>query len=394
METKWKSPKIITGPVATGDYYYHRAEIVSEIWEELEKGCFILMAAPRRVGKTSIMRYIQNNPKENYKVIFQSIQSLTSEEEFYKAIYALILSCLSTSNKLKNYFQTYLKTKSITEVNISGGFKISNTSINYLNEINKIISDINEIGETIVLLIDELPEVLHRLNKNGKKEEAISILKNLRTWRQDEKFKNLKFVLAGSIGIHYVVNAIEGRNSDLNDLKKIQCNTLDKDEINKYIDWATKDATIQYSNELRDYLLEKIKYFVPYFFNIMFDTINNTARKEKNQTMTKSSIDNAFNLVIKNNEYFSDWKNRLSEYLPKEDFKYVNNILTHIAHKDNITIQEIYNKASEYNKNDVYMDLINELEHDGYIIEENKKYIFISPFLKEFWKHNNPNYNG
>ncbi len=394
MIQNWKSPKIIIGPVATGRFYYHREEIVNEIWEELEKGCFILLAAPRRVGKTSIMKYMEENPKENHKVIFKNIQSLKSEDEFYKVLYGLILSCLSTSKKLKNYFVKYIKSKSITEVDIKGSFKIASIDSNYLQEINTLISEIANIGETIVLLIDELPEVLYRLNKSNKKEEAISILKNLRSWRQDDKFRKLQFVLADSIGIHSIVKIIEGRDSDLNDLRKIQCNVLDEKEVNDYLDWATENATVQYSAELREYLQDKIRYFVPYFFNIMLDTIDKTARNGNNPNINSLSIDRAFELAIKNNDYFKDWKKRLSDYLPKEDFSFVNELLIHIAHKDKISIQEIYNKAVNHNKVNDYMDFVNDLEHDGYIAEQNQKYVFISPFLKEFWKRNNPVYNG
>ena len=61
------------------------------------------------------------------------------------------------------------------------------------------------------MFIDELPEVLHSLNKKNKKEDAIVILKNLRRWRQEDQFKNFRIVLAGSVGIHHVIKLIEGR---------------------------------------------------------------------------------------------------------------------------------------------------------------------------------------
>jgi hypothetical protein len=394
MKEEWKSPNTIIGPVATGNYYYKRPEIVNEIWDELEKGNYILIAAPRRVGKTSVMKNIEENPRENFKVIFENVQSLKSENDFYKELYKLILKCLSNSKKIKNWFKTYISSKSITEIDINGSFKISHLELNYLNEINNIIPQIDKNGEIIILLIDELPEVLHNLNKNNKKDEAISILKNLRRWRQESQFNKLRFVLAGSIGIHYVVNTIEGRNSDLNDLKKVQYHPIEIPETDDYFDWATKNASVKYNEELRTYFLEKIQYFVPYFFNILLDEIDKQARKENNQKITKQTIDDAFDLVIKHNDYFSDWKKRLSDYLPKEDFKFVNEILIHIAHKNQISIQEIYNKAEKYDKTIDYMDFVNDLEQDGYIVEQNQKYIFISAFLKEFWKRNNPIYNG
>ncbi|SEN93386.1 AAA-like domain-containing protein [Flavobacterium sp. CF108] len=390
MSMYWKSPKIVLGPVATGDYYYKREEIVNDIWAELDKGSFVLMAAPRRVGKTSVMKHLEKYPKENYRVIFKNVQSLKSEKEFYKTIYGLILSCLSKSSKLKNYFKKYIANKSISEVDLTGSFKIDSKEIDYLEEINVVISDIQKEGETVVLLIDELPEVLHNLNKNSKKEEAIGILKNLRSWRQEERFSKLKFVLAGSIGIHYVVNTIEGRSTDLNDLKKVSCHALDYDEANQYIDWATKDATVQYNQDLKKYLLAKIQYFIPYFLNIIFDEVDKKARKNNKIDITESDIDDAFNVSIKNNDHFEDWKKRLSDYLPAEDYTYANKILTHIAHKNKIPIQKIHDFAITYNKKDDFMDIIDELEKDGYIVENKKSYSFISPFLKEFWKRKNP----
>jgi hypothetical protein len=36
METIWKSPHTIIGPVARGNNYYERPEIVNDIWSDLE----------------------------------------------------------------------------------------------------------------------------------------------------------------------------------------------------------------------------------------------------------------------------------------------------------------------------------------------------------------------
>lgn len=396
MDTEWISPKTILGPVATGDYYYPRKEIVEEIWCELEKGNFILIAAPRRVGKTSIMKDIEANPRANFKVKFESIQGVNSKEEFYKILYKLILTCLNNSSKAQKWLAHYVKSKSIVEITIEGGIKFSNVKVDYLEEINSIFKQLDENTETIVLLLDELPEVLHRLNKNGKKDEAIAILNQLRTWRQSG-FKKLQFVFAGSIGIHYVVKAIEGRTSGLNDLHKVICNPLVGEEPHAFIEWSTADATVQYTETLKNYLLQKIQYYyTPYFINLMLDEINRTAKKRKNPNITEADIDIAFLTIEKNNDHFADWKNRLKDYMPKSDFDFVNEILIHVAHKETIAIQAIYNKAVSHEKTDDYMDLINDLEQDGYLVEGtvgSQNYVFISPFLKVFWKRNNPIYN-
>ena len=389
MDAKWKSPNTIIGSVAKGKFFFKRDNIIRDIWKEIEKGNYVLIAAPRRVGKSSVMQNMEENPKDGYKLIFRNIQSVDSEKNFYKIMYELILNCLNTSQKIGSWFSTYKSKIGITGISTTG-INIENKEIKYKNEIDEVINKLKDEGETVVLLIDELPEVLFRLYKNGKQEEAISILKNLRQWRQNADSQKLRFVLAGSIGIHYVVKLIEGRTSDLNDLKLIDCNPLLATEIDTYFDWTTGEATVQYNSELRKYLTSKIQYFVPYFFNIMLEEIDKIAFNCQIPEITIETIDKAFENVIKNNDHFKDWKNRLKDYLPIEDFKFINEILKHISHNDKITIQQVYDKSIEYGKEDDFMEFMSDLQHDGYIIQIETEFRFISPFLKEFWKRNNP----
>ena len=184
----------------------------------------------------------------------------------------------------------------------------------------------------------------------------------------------------------------------LNDLKKAICNPLTKEEALKYIEWATANmANVQYPDELKHYLLKKIQhYYTPYFINLMLDEINTIARKQKNANISEKDIDQAFVNVEKSNAHFADWKSRLKDYMPITDFEFVNEILIHIAHQDSITIQSIYNKAVKHEKATDYMDLMDDLEQDGYLVEDeegSQNYVFISPFLKAYWKRNNPIYN-
>ena len=393
MNEKWNHPNIIIGSVATGNYYYHRPEIEENIWFELEKGAHILLSAPRRVGKTSLLKYIEEKPKHTYKVIFKSVQGINSASDYFREVYNLILNCLSNSDKYKNNLKKYFKSKKITEINLKGGIKFDDVNFDYLNEIKIIVTDLDPNGEIIVLLIDELPEVLHSLNKSGKNEEAQEILRNIRKWRQDSLFNKLKFVYSGSIGMHYITKIITGRTSDLNDLADVKFSPFSFAEAKYYIDWATEIAAVKYDENLKNHLLSKIQYYIPYFINIFLDRINSNAYKIEKTEINIDDIDTAFDTIIKENQYFDDWAQRLSDYLTKNEFSFVNKILTYIAHNKQITIQKIYDIALKFEFQDNYMSYINDLAKDGYLVENESKYTFISPFLKEYWLRNNPVYN-
>ncbi len=99
MKSKWISPKIIVGSVAKGNFYYPRPDIVEEIWEELEKGNNVLIAAPRRVGKSSVMVYMAANCPKGYQCDFETIQGVQTEVELYKRFYGLVVKCLKPHQK-------------------------------------------------------------------------------------------------------------------------------------------------------------------------------------------------------------------------------------------------------------------------------------------------------
>jgi len=393
MSSNWVDPNIILGSAATGDNFYFRAEIVDDIWSELKKGNSVLLAAPRRVGKTSVMQYMEQNPVENFKLIFSNIQGIKSSEEFFERIYTLLLNCLNKIDKAKNWFKKFLTSKSIGKIGIDG-IEFENRPTDFLKATDALLIEINKISEleNIVLLLDELPEVLFKINKTNKN-DAGTILEKLRNWRQQpEMNKKVKFVLAGSIGIHYVVDIIGNRNTDINDVGKVDFIPFSSGEARKYIDWAAQGASVIYNAELKEYILSKIQYYVPFFFNLLLDEINKAAKKTGSREITKLNIDTAFDTVVKNNDHFKDWKIRLKKYMPAKHFNFVNEILIHIAHEGRITLQEIYDKAVKHKQTDDYMGFMGNLEKDGYITEIGDEYRFISPFLSAFWKRDNPIY--
>ncbi len=390
----WINPKVIIGNTATGEYYFHRPIIVAEIWDQIERGNHVLLTAPRRVGKSSVMKYMAANAQEENKCIFENVQGIKNEDEFYKKVYLLLKSCLGNVKKSATWVIDFFRKIKIEEIDATGSIKFGDRTINYLEAINYILPKLNDEGIKVILFIDELPEVLHSLNKAGKKDEAGSILKNLRNWRQDDQFRNLCLVLAGSIGIHHVVKSIEGRTTDTNDFNKVDFESLTSDEAYNYIGWATEGATIQYDDSLKKYLLAKIGQYIPYFINLMLDEINRLARRKNDSNITPENIDNAFDIIVKNSDHFRDWKNRLFDYMVPEDANFQNDVLTYIAHSGSITQQKLYDFAVRDNKKTGYMELVGGLEKDGYIIEIENKYVFLSPFLQSFWKRENPIYNA
>ncbi|MBN2782512.1 MAG: ATP-binding protein [Campylobacterales bacterium] len=177
--------------------FCNRIDELRELKNDVGNGINVLLYAPRRFGKTSLLKKLQNELKSSIdtKVIFFDWMSVSSIDEFLDKYFHAIASNLeSTSDKVMNLFKDMLQIRpSIT-------MKISNSSdINYglsftKKELDSSFEDIINLpfqyakksGKKIVVIFDEFQEA-----------EQFGIEKKLRTLIQTHS-KDVSYIFSGS----------------------------------------------------------------------------------------------------------------------------------------------------------------------------------------------------
>lgn len=394
MAYKWVSPNTITGDAATGLRYFRRQHINDYFWQEVEKGNHILFVAPRRVGKTSIMKDLAENCPDGFFCIYQNIEGVKSRNEFYQRLFELILQCANKATKAKATFTQWSKRYGIEEITKSG-IKFKNSTIDYEKELRNILPELKNAKVKTVIFLDEFAEVINKLNKKNEQQDAVDILHTLREMRSDDDFSHFTLVFAGSIGLEFVIKSID-RPKLINDLHPIETGALTLEEATGFINQIIHGATIKLKPEIIEYLKRKVNHLLPYYLQLMLEEIDLMARENTKPDITNATVDKAFDRVLKKNKNFEDWLVRLRDY-HGDAFPFINEILVFAAHRNQISVQEIYNKASapEFKRTVDYMDFVEQLIHDGYLVETVQHiYRFISPFLQQFWLKKYPVYNG
>lgn len=385
--SKWIHPKTKTGDAVTGVSYLQRPKINELFWSLIEKGSDVLFVAPRRVGKTSIMKDLVATAPKEYFCIYKDVEGAITKNLFYKRVFEMLIQRLEGVSKYSKLFSNWVTKYEITKIG-TDGVEVGRKEIDYQKDVLNLLSEVAKEGSTVILFVDEFVEVILNLVNAGKQDEAISILHELREIRHNSELKNIIFVYAGSIGLHSVVKEI-GRPKLINDIEPLEIGSLNTKEATQLIKQLTENATIQYSDENTSYLISKIEYLLPYFVQLMLTEINQISFMNEITDIDKELIDKAFENVAKNTASFDDWVKRLKDY-QKENFGFVNTILTFCAHNGQINIQKIYDLSVEHSKDEIFKDLVDGLVHDGYLVEKNNNYQFLSPFLKHYWLHKNP----
>ncbi|MFW5803976.1 MAG: hypothetical protein ACOCWG_01955 [bacterium] len=385
--SKWIHPKTKTGDAVTGESYLRRPKINNLFWSHIEKGSDVLFVAPRRVGKTSIMKDLVATAPKKYFCIYKDVEGASTKNLFYKRVFEMLIQRLEGVKKYSKLFNNWVGKYEITNIG-KDSVTIERKETDFQKAVIDVLNEVAKTDLTVILFVDEFVEVILKLRKARKQDEAISILHELREIRHNSDLKNIIFIYAGSIGLHSVVKEI-GRPKLINDIEPLNIGSLKINETKQLIKQLTHDATIQYSEENIKYLINKINYLLPYFVQLMITEIDQIAHKNDIVEVDKYLIDRAFLNVTMNTASFDDWVKRLKDYQGK-NFKFINSVLTFCAHKNIISIQKIYDLSVEYGKDEIYKDLIDDLVRDGYLVEENSNYRFLSPFLKNYWLHKNP----
>ncbi|MFH1121972.1 MAG: hypothetical protein V1775_19295 [Bacteroidota bacterium] len=390
---EWVHPKTITGPAAEGESYLRRPYLNEEFWREIEKGSHILFIAPRRVGKTSVMKDLVANPKDGYDCIFENVESDKSIKEFFKRLYFLILNKLSLVGKTRTNVERWLKGRGIEELSFEGGVKFKEKDLDFKNELLLLIQKLPELDRKIVLFLDEFSEVISAIRRIEGDDNAIEVLHTIREIRQKKEFRNCTFVLAGSIGLEHVVGSLD-RLKLINDLHPVRIESLSRDEAMKLITQLTHSATVKYNPELIEIILDRIEHLIPYFIQLMVEEIDVILHKEGRYIPEVKDIETAFESIVKKNTNLNDWKDRLNvPYIRPDETLFSHKILLMLSHNGSITIQEIYNEVPLLTSPGNYMDIVFTLIRDGYISEKNEGiYKFTSPLLKAWWKKQHPIY--
>lgn len=372
--------KNVVGQVVTGEKFFNRKEDIRKLWEKIKSGSSILLSAPRRTGKTSILYNIKDNPGDGYSILYLDTESVDSCNEFFRKIY----------NHLLNESDEWLKTKIVEMAKSLGNkieevgktIKLGDKELNYYEELVQLMKKLDLKDQKIVVIIDEFAQTLQNILKDDEK-KAILFLEKNRSLRQNPEInKNIQFIYAGSIGLENVAGSIGG-SKYINDINAQILKPLSRNEAKELIKFILDGEHI-INDETIKHILNKLHEFVPYYIQIIIQEIHETGFSG-----TTDEIDRIFEEIVKKRIYFDHWHARLKSYKSKE-YKFAKRILNIASENEFVTSADIYDKAVEFGVEEDYKTVVNALVYDGYINNDGKpsEYKFNSPLLKMWWCRN------
>jgi len=380
------------GQAVRGEDFWERVNELASIWSAIESGSHILLVAPRRVGKTSIMFNLQDEPKDGYIVVYIDTESADSENEFWQKLFNTLLE-EEFVGKLKKYtkkFGLFLEETNIDKITTKGVEFGDGSVVDYATAFEKLIKELDS-DKKLIIMVDEFAQTVENIIKYENEKNAQSFLRTHRALRQNENLtKKVTFVYAGSIGLESVVTKM-GATKLVNDLNSIKVKPLSSDEAIAFTQVLCKSTSIEMSEDIIRLLLSKIEWLIPFYIQLLIQEISILCREEKEVVVSSEMIDKAIERALGHRHLFDHWRSKLKDGFKKKGYLFAKEILNIICEKDTMSSLKIRNKATKHELDEDYArEIIHSLEYDGYITkyEDGKMYRFNSPILKLWWYKN------
>ncbi|MCK4458430.1 MAG: ATP-binding protein [Methanosarcinales archaeon] len=387
------------GSPAIGDDFIDRENEIKQISTALAKDN-VLLIAPRRFGKTSIMKRLKRDLSSQDEIsIFIEVEDVDSPPQFLTEIVMALFDNERIKKKtnlistLGSSFQ-WLK-DNIEEIGVSVFRAKLRSSIETdlkedWTEKSRLIFDIIDNSESnIYFIIDEFPIAI----KNMDPKDSEKFLHWFRKLRQVSE--NLRFIVGGSVSIDRVVRDVGGV-AVINDFRRVRIGGFQREVALDAIKKVFREEKWQYTEVIGDKILDCIgEAYLPYFIAIMLSAIKEE-RVLTDEEINEKLIEDIYNFRILGNDgkhYFEHYSQRLRIFytgIAGMEEKAARAILRRVSRGEHYPIDlafEIFEQETGIADYERFMDLIADLENDFYI-ENNplKGLTFYSKMLRDWWR--------
>ena len=379
----------IVGPPVSGEDFWDREEVIELIRNSLKKQS-VLLSAPRRFGKTSIMRKIYEDSMD-YLPIFIDVEGLERPEEF---ISILISEVYKRNKNLKDNFLKNIGIKILERIDKIDIWKLrislrENLKENWFELGRELFKTLKISEKPILFLIDEIPLMIRNIKD---KEIAKSFLHWLRGLRQMPEISDkTRWVFGSSIGFNYVIKSVGTTSEVINDLKTIRIAEFERSQAEGFIkkliyeEIEIKDL----DSSIIDGILHKVGTPIPFFLQVIINELINLVKGGR--FLSPDLIKDAYDQMLSpwNRSYFEHYYERLAIYYEPQMARVVKKMLSLIAKKDTVNeteLLELFRKETEGKEDeDTFSLILSDLENDFYVVKRDTYYQFSTKLLKDWW---------
>lgn len=391
-------------PVKGSDEFFNRERELQILLEKITRGDSVYIAAPRRIGKTSLMHKAkQCLEDQGHRCLFHDLEGYKAPSEWISKMYVDMLSDTNikgikqiAANLLKNAATT-LSNKDILDQGIQGILKGFLDATQWRQNGGHLFQTLTEScpeGKRLVIFLDELAVMIQKMQEfqtedcrhNEPHQDVDVFLAWLRSIQQRFPTK-ISFVVASSIGLPPLLGRL-GLSRHMNAFVSFKLDAWTPEVAQECILALGRGASLQLSEEVIQCMIDLVGWCSPYFIQVLFDAVHDHCSGE---TCTREEIQAIYEKYViqgsAGNFQLNHMEERLRKGLPKKEYELAMKILSSVAQSGEGMQKNSFDKIctdTTTSKDSLY-SVLSVLEHDGYLEHKGSEWRFLSKLLRDWW---------
>jgi hypothetical protein len=410
------APEFYTGAPVDCDDLWFRDPFIEQIKASLQAS-HVLLSAPRRTGKTSVMDFLAQNPGDRFRAVSVNAQDLAHPADLFHSI----LDALHDTDPrfvrdmLANGWSWLANTCSQLK-EVSGlGFKLAlretdpNWKTNWQVEGAKFVAQVRQHADRLLIIIDELPDML--LNMQREDPELLQTF--LQWWRKHRlqphpKDDQIRWLVGGSINLKSSLDSL-GFVDLINDFDDLPLPVLTNQQVAEFVTKMLRGRDVDFEKTVPKRIIERLGQPIPLFMQMATQNLYRLWKKRPipkstntRAILTVADVDHVFDELIRSSaakDKLKHYYSRIQRYYSEPSRSVAYEILSKISSSEaDVTRQALLHvfdrvvtqaglEIPQYQRKQDFNQLLDNLENDFYVAEvSDGVFDFASGVMKSWWR--------
>lgn len=371
--------------------FFDREQECKFLWRLFRKDKNVLMLAPRRIGKTTLLHKLAEDSEENgFRGVVVDVQGYSDEKDFFQQLCSSIQEEIGTGKSLITTFTSRLKQAVKGDDSIKDWRQLL-LHTDWQHFAGELLATLNNPSKEnpLLIMVDEVPIFIMALMKKYDTDRAKAFLYWLRNMQS--RFPNVRWLYTGSIGLDAVARR-DGMEGALVDMEPYNLPPFSTETARAFVHTLADKDSCRIEAEAVDTMLNGLGWLSPYYLDkIVSDACAKTVPGFPITSVIATAALDAM-LDQSKRTYWSTWREHLDKNFMEPDKSWLYTILETIAEDENgaslDTIQLALSRGGEPLSRKDLVALLDTLQTDGYIRhcdDEQQRYCFVMNLLRRWW---------
>ena len=403
----WVVMENITGSaVVAGNYLDTRKFLVDEL-RKLVLRHSVVVEAPRRFGKTSVIKEFVRQEREKgaesrFQILFLELEGVETLDQFCLKLYQQLI----TLYDVKRYGE-WLKSVLSSSWNVVASrvpsiglpefdLELRETTRDFdfttwKERISPLIAGLNRLDKDVVILFDEFPDMLHNFAGSAEPLGFVKATDALTAWlrsirQEHQESAPCHFVFCGSVNLRKTLEEA-GLGKRMNDTETLRVPPMLMDEAQALLQELATSYGVLLEPAALDFMVAKPADGPPYYGQVLIKAVRDSHRSE----ISLELLQGIYNNMLHSGDHdLNHFDSRLNTYIQSQQELEGSRAILRTLCKDNWHERELYDVVIADSRLDyaAYQKVVDRLIYEGYLkrdLDSAGKLSFLSPLLRDWW---------